>query len=175
MAICNELDTGIGKTCDNNTGGVKKIFIAEKDNVASVTPGSPFDTITAITMVSGKKFYEFAFNKNTSTFTEVTTGDQAVGSQVCTQTLTLVLNRREQAKREVLLKLGNFKDLAVIVLDSNDKYWLLGETEGMNMTENSSENGTVKTDRNGYTITLVGEEPEMASEVDSTVISSIVA
>ena len=173
MAICNELDAGISKTCDNNTGGVKKIYIAEKDNVSSITHGSPYDTITAISMVSTKKFYEFVFNKNTSTFTESTTGDQAVGSQVCTQTLTLVLNRREQAKREVLLKLGNFKDLAVIVLDSNDKYFFLGETEGLNMTENSSESGTVKTDRNGYTITFVGEEPEMASEVDSTIIAAL--
>ena len=41
------------------------------------------------------------------------------------------------------------------------------------MTENNSENGTVKTDRNGYTITFVGEEPEMASEVDSTIIAAL--
>lgn len=173
MAICNELDAGISKTCDNNTGGIKKIYIAELENLSSVTHGSPYDTITAIAMVATKKFYEFVFNKNTSTFTEVTSGDQAVGSEVCTQTITLVLNRREQSKRDVLLKLGKFKDLAVIVLDTNDKYWLLGETEGVNMTENNSENGTVKTDRNGYTITFVGEEPEMASEVDSTIIAAL--
>nr|WP_298660955.1 hypothetical protein [uncultured Flavobacterium sp.] len=173
MAICNELDAGISKTCDNNTGGIKKLYLAELENISSITHGSPLDTITAISMVATKKFYEFVFNKNTSTFTEVTTGDQAVGSEVCTQTITLVLNRREQAKRDVLLKLGKFKDLAAIVLDSNDKYWLLGETEGVNLTEKNSENGTVKTDRNGYTLTFVGEEPEDASEVDSIIIAAL--
>lgn len=173
MAICDELDAGISKTCDNNTGGIKKLYIAEKDNIATITHGSPNDIITAISMVAGKVFYEFQFNKHTSTFTEVTTGDQAVGSEVCTQTITLILNRREQAKRAVLLKLGRFKDLSVIVLDSNDNYWLLGETEGVNLTEKNSENGTVKTDRNGYTLTFVGEEPEDASQVDSTIIASL--
>lgn len=175
MPICNELTAGIEKTCDNNVGGIKKLYLVELENIASVTHGSPLDIITAIGMVSTKVFYEFAFNKNTSTFSEVTATDQAIGSEVCTQTITLILNRREQAKREVLLKLGKFKDLAAIVLDSNDKYWLLGETEGLNLTEKNSENGTVKTDRNGYTLTLVGEEPEDASEVDSSIIAALIA
>lgn len=174
MPICNELDAGIDATCENNVGGLKKLYLVELANIATITHGSPSDTITAITMVGGKVFYEFVFNKNTSTFTEVTTGDPAIGSEVCTQTITLILNRREQTKREVLLKLGKFKQLAAIVLDSNDKYWLLGETEGVLLTEKNSENGTVKTDRNGYTLTLVGEEPEDASEVLSSVIAGII-
>lgn len=174
MAVCNALTSGITKGCDNNVGGIKKIYLTELENIATITHGSPGDTITAITMDPGKVFYEFEFNKNTSTFTEVTSGDPSVGSEVCVQTTTLVLNRREQTKRDKLLLLGKFKELAEIVLDSNDKYWFLGETAGVILTEKNSENGTVKTDRNGYTLTFVGEEPEDACEVLSSVISTII-
>lgn len=173
MAVCNPLTEGITKGCENNIGGIRELYLADFENVDEVTRTSPDETITAITMIPGKYFYKFEFNKNTSTFTEVTTTDQAIGSEVCTQTITLVLNRREQEKRDTLLLLGKFKDLAAIVKDANGKYWYVGEYNGLNMTEKNSESGTSRTDRNGYTITFVGEEPEDACEVTEAAVTAV--
>lgn len=174
MAVCNALDGGITKGCENNVGGIKKAYLVELEYVDEFTRTSPDETITTITMIPEKVFYEFEFNKNTSNFTEVTTYDQAVGSEVCTQTITLVLNRREQTKRDTLLLIGKGKDLVIVVKDANDKYWVFGETAGLNLTEKNSESGTVKTDRNGYTLTFVGEEPEDACEVSESAVLAVI-
>lgn len=174
MAICNGLSGGILKDCDNNWGGVKEIYITELGNISSVTHGSPTRSISAIAMLNSAKFYKFEFNKNTSTYTQQTTSNQENASEACLQTVSLVITRMEQGKRDVLMKLGKFKDLCVIVKDSNDLYWLLGETVGLNMTEKASGPGTARTDRNGYVITISGEEQEEACEVASDVISGIV-
>lgn len=174
MAICNVLTGGISKTCDNNVGGIKELYLTEKDNVTAVTLASPGNTISSLTMAPGGEFKKFEFNKNTSTFTEVTTTDQANGSEICVQTITLFLSRREKSKRDILLLLGKFKDLVAIIKDSNDIYWYFGENNGLNLTEKNSETGTAKTDRNGYTLTFVGEEPEDANEIQSAAVASVI-
>lgn len=170
---CSILNAGTLKSCANS-GGIRKIYITDHCNISSLELSSPEQIIDAINMLSGTQFYEFGFNKNTSSFTEVTSGDQPSRTQVVTQTVTLVLAKREKAKRDVLELLMGFKELAVIVLDSNGIYWLLGEVEGMVMTENNSQTGTTKTDANGYTLTLVAEETTLANEVDSAAVLAVI-
>lgn len=174
MAICNVLTGGILKSCDNNVGGIKAIYLTEKANVTSVTLSSPGRVITTVTMSSGVTFKKFEFNKNSSTYSETTTSDQSSGVELCVQTLTLKLRRREKSKRDILLLLSKFKDMVAIVKDSNDIYWYIGETNGINLTEKASESGTTKTDVNGYTLTFIGEEPEDANEVSSAAVALVV-
>jgi hypothetical protein len=172
---CTFISSGITKDCSNNVGGLKTIYITELENVDSYTLASPGSHISAITMAVGAKFYEYQFNKNTSSFTEVQANNQQNGTELVTQTITLKFNRREQTKYNKIKLLGNFKDLAVIIKDSNDLYFFVGLTNGMNLTEINSATGVSKTDSNNYTLTLVGEEPILATEVASSVISGIVA
>lgn len=171
---CKSLTGGISKGCTGNIGGIKKIYITDLCNITSYTLGSPIDNISAINMVSGAVFYEFEFNKNSSTYQEEVTGDQAAGTQVNTQTITLVLARREKVKRDTLQLLMGFKELAVIVLDSNGLYFLLGEENGVVMTQNTSVSGTTKQDANNYTLTLVGEEPNLANEVTAAAVAAVI-
>lgn len=171
---CNTLTGGIAKGCSGNIGGIKKIYITDFCNVTGLTLASPGDEISGFTMVSGAVFYEFEFNKNSSTFQEDVTGDQAAGTQLNTQTITLVLARREKTKRDTLQLLMGFKELAVIVLDSNGIYWYLGQDNGIVMTQNVSVSGTAKADPNNYTLTLVGEEPELANEVLAAAVAAVI-
>lgn len=170
---CNTLTGGIEKGCSANKGGIKKLYITDFENIQGLTLGSPSTTITTITMAGGTVFYEYAFNKNSSTFQEDITGDQAAGTQINTQTVTLVLARREKSKRDTLQLFMGFKELAVIVQDSNGIYWLLGEDNGMVMTQNTSVSGTAAADPNNYTITLIGEEPDLANEVDAAAVTAV--
>jgi len=173
MAECNVLDGGITIGCTNNIGGIRKLWLKELSKL-TIAHGSPEDKIISITVDDASKFYQFEFTKNTSTFTEETTTSQENGTELTAQTITLKLNRREQAKRNTLLLLGKFKNLCAIVEDSNGLYWLLGETEGLNLTTNTGGPGTAKTDANGYTLTFVGSEPELASEVTSSAVTAVI-
>jgi hypothetical protein len=176
MAICESLTGGITLGCDNNIGGIKRLFLTEKENVTSVTLGSPTDEITAFTMAGSPaaEFYQFEFNKNTSSYTEELTSDQATGRDLYTQTINLVLNRREKTKRDTLLLLAKRKDLVAIIEDNNGIYWYFGEQYGINVTTNSGGSGVAKSDANQYVITFVGEESEPANTVTAAAVAAVI-
>lgn len=169
---CESLSGGITLGCDNNIGGITEIYFTEKSNVSSTSLSSPGDEISAFTMAGSPAsvFYKFEFNKNTSSYTEEESNDQASGRTLFTQTISLVLNRREKSKRDVLLLLGKRKDLVAVVKDSNGLYWYFGETLGINLTTNSGGSGVNKTDPNQYVLTFVGEEPAPANTVEEAAI-----
>jgi len=50
---------------------------------------------------------------------------------------------------------------------------MLGAVNGLTMETAEHASGTVKADRNGYTITYVGEEDELAYKVDPTIIAAL--
>lgn len=168
---CTLLTSGICRDCDNNAGGVTKLYITDLENVTSVTATS--GTISAIGLASGTTFYEFAFNKNTSTFSEKTTISIENGSTFYEQTISLVIPRREVSKRNVLALMVQ-KPLAVIVKDANGLYWLVGEVEGAYVTEVASDSGKAKGDLNGYTITMIASEASAAQEVNNSIIAGLI-
>lgn len=168
---CVLLTGGIAKNCDNNLGGVTKVYITDFENVTGVTAAS--GEISAFTMASGTQFYEFEFNKNTSSLAENAIVSLENGSLFYEQIVTLVIPRREVAKRNVL-KLLMQKELAVIVKDQNGLYWYVGEANGANITELPSTSGTAKGDANAYTLTIRAEEPEQAQEVDEAAVTAVI-
>jgi hypothetical protein len=172
---CNLLNGGITKGCDNNVGGIRKLWLKEKSAIEDATHGSPIKRISAINMVdAADKFYLFEFGKRSgSNYTQVTTTADT-GSTVCVQTITLILARREQAKRDILLLLGKGKELVAIIEDSNGLFWYFGEYEGLEMTENNGGSGAQKTDLNGYTLTFIASEPEEACEVTSAGVEAVI-
>lgn len=167
---CSNLSSGLTLGCDNNIGGIKGIYITEKSNVTGYTLSSPGDEISAFSM-SGS-FYEFEFNKNTSSYTEELASDQAAGRDLYTQTVTLVLNRREKTKRDKLILLAQRENLVILVKDQNDVIWYFGETNGMNLTTSAGGSGVAKTDANQYVLTFVGEEPSPANTVTAACLAA---
>lgn len=172
---CSELlSGGITRGCESNSGGIQKVYIADYCAVESVT--SADGTISAITMVTASPanlFYEFAFNRNTSEFTENAVVNVENGSLFYDQTGTLVIPRREVAKRNALAMLMS-KDLLVIIQDQNGLYWLFGETNGVYVSELPSTSGKAKADGSSYTITFKGEEPAQAQEVDPSAVAAVI-
>ena len=66
------------------------------------------------------------------------------------------------------------KRLSIIVKDQNGLNWVLGMTNGMDLTTNEGGSGTAKADLNGYTLTFTGEEPEMASTVSDAILATLI-
>lgn len=171
---CDLITGGIACGCENNLGGISEILITDYCNLVSITTGTASNEgiVTAISLTASNCFYEYCFNKNTSSLVEQAIVSIENGSLFYQQTGTVVIPRREVAKRNALAMLMQ-KNLLVIVKDQNGLYWLIGEQNGANVTDVNSTSGVVKGDLNGYTITILGEEPFQAKEVDPTIIAAL--
>lgn len=168
---CNQTLSGLVKDCNPSMGGIIEALIANKESVSEITISS--DKVSAITMATSAKFKKYSFARNTGSLTSAYTIDQTTGARYVASDLVLVFNRMETAKRVEITALAQ-NDLVVIVKDANGKYWLLGKDEPVNATGCDGLSGTVRTDRNGYSITLQDNSPEMPYEVDGDIISGLV-
>lgn len=164
------LTSGYTLDCKDSLGGVKAVWFIEHANVSSVTEAS--GVVTAITKGAGKVFYKYELVRNTSSLTENITASVENGTVFYAQELSVILNKMQASTRnEILLLAKNV--LMAVVQDSNGKYWLLGKTNGIDITGGSSATGTAQGDRNGYTLTFTGGEPALAPEVSSGIIAGL--
>jgi hypothetical protein len=161
---CESLQT-ITKSCLNNTGGIRKIWLNEQENVtAAVVTGWEITTLT-----SSPIYTEFEINRNTGNYTEDSAIDLINGSTFVTQTITLMFNRRDKAKSEAINVLGSGQQyLAVFIQDANDKYWYF---ENVQLTATGEGSGTARQDGSKYSITLLSEADHLAYEVLSTLVT----
>ena len=164
---CDALET-ITKSCDNNTGGIRKIWLNDQENITT-------DPVVAVngevnTLASSVNYTEFEINRNTGNYTEETASDLINGSTFVTQTITLMFNRRDAAKSEAINILASGQRyLSALVLDANGLYWYF---ENLQLTATGEGSGTARADGSKYSITLLAEAEHLAYEVTSTLITT---
>ena len=162
---CDALET-ITKSCDNNIGGIRKIWLNDQENVTSPTAVAGLIS----TLVASIDYTEFEINRNTGNYTEDTAVDLINGSTFVTQTITLMFNRRDKEKSEAISVLGAGQQyLAAVVLDANGKYWYF---ENLQLTATGEGSGTARADGSKYSVTLLAESEHLAYEIDSTLVVS---
>ena len=157
----------IAKSCDNNTGGIRQVWINEQDNVTSTTVAGGAWIVSAITATP---FATFEINRNTGNYTEDTAVDLINGSTFVTQTITLMFNRRDKEKSEAIHVLGAGQQyLAAVVLDANGKYWYF---ENLQLTATGEGSGTGRADGSKYSVTLLAESDHLAYEIEAADVVS---
>lgn len=162
---CSQTLAGIQMDCSSSLGGIKRVLIANYDDV---TAQASNDKITAITGT----FKEYQFRKQTGSMTSTLNVDDAAGVNYVSTELNLVFTKMETAKRIEIAALSKGK-LAVIVEDSNGLYWYLGEDDYVSASAGSANTGQNKGDSNNYSITLKDESDSYPKEVDASVIASL--
>lgn len=167
---CSQTLTAIAKDCNANIGGVKRVYVANADDVTAVTVTS--GKITGITMASGKKFLEFAFRANTASMTSTWQVSAETGAKYVQTLLAMQFSRMETSKRLAIQALA-LADAVAIVEDMNGAFWYLGYEFPLELNAGDGGTGTQRTDRNGYGITLEDDCTELPLEVDDTIISGI--
>lgn len=95
------------------------------------------------------------------------------GTSYYEQTITLVFSKQETEKRIELNALA-FSDLVIIVEDNNGMYWYFGYDNPVTLSANEAETGTAFGDFNGYTVTLLGTDWQLAYEVTEEAMASII-
>lgn len=156
--------------CKESLGGIKAVWLIAHANVSSVTEASGI--VSAITKGAGKVFYKYELVKNTGALTETITASVENGTVFYAQEMSIVLNKLQANTRNEILLLAK-NTLMAVVQDANDKYWLVGRYQGLDITGGTAATGTAQGDRSGYTLTFTGGEKELAPEVASGVIAGL--
>ena len=159
--------------CDVSMGGVKKIWIANYDDVTGITyaieSGTTYVTaetsaatvISAVTMASGGKFYPYSFKRNTANFNSTLNVSPENGVNYISTEIAMQFSRMDTAKR-LEIKALSLNDLCVIVEDMNGYKWFFGITSPVSASAGGATTGTNMSDGNNYTITLLANELQWA-------------
>ena len=167
---CNQTLSGLVRDCAPSMGGIVEVYAANKDEIGAITIAD--DKVSAITTGNGK-FKKYCFARNTGSMTSNYQISPENGTRFVATDLVLVFNRMETTKRVEMTALAQ-NDLVLIVKDANGKYWLLGKDEPVRATAGDGQTGTARADRNGYSITLQDNSPEMPYEVDESIVAGLV-
>ena len=170
---CEALE-GIVKSCDNNSGGIYKVWINQQDNIDEFAlDGTLTWTIDSITLTDPLNIYtEFEIRRNTGSYTEEAAIDLVNGSSYYTQTITLMFHRRDQSKSQAIKVLGAGQQyLNAIIQDANGKYWYFPYLQLTGAAEGS---GTARADGSKYSVTLTAENEYLAYEVTQNAVNSVI-
>lgn len=174
-SYCSQVLSGIGVTCNANIGGVAAVYIANREDVVSVTMT---DTISAITMAENAKFQTYLHRRNAAvSMSSDKSGDDASGTHLITTNINLVFAGLDTDKRIEMdaLMTGQF---VAIVKDRNGKYWMPvvpPNDDYMSASAGNMTTGENSTAANGFTLTLTGEANHLPIEVEATAMADIVA
>jgi hypothetical protein len=174
--MCEALLT-ITKSCDNNSGGIQRIYINLQDNVDMdtlatispvVNPGDAY-TIDTLALAGGADpFIEFEFRRNTSGYTEESNIDLINGSSFVTQTVSLMFHRREAAKSNAIKVLGSGQQyLSAVIEDQNGILWFF---PFLQLSATGEGSGVTRADGSKYSVTLLAENDQLAYAMEASVL-----
>ena len=164
----------IDARCDASIGGIKRILIAQKDDVTNVAVNDTTGVITAITMASGKKFQQWLFRRNTGSYTSTSTSDATIGNNSVTTEVNLQFSKAEAEKRLNIQSAIN-ANAVVIVEDAYGQFIYLGYDNEVTITNAVMQSGTATADLSGFTLTFTDESAELPHFVDGSIINGIIA
>jgi hypothetical protein len=167
-----ELTQSVPIGCKGGPGGNKEVLFIEFENVESITAAA--GVVTAITVATGKQFRRYQMPRETSFFTEAPNSSVANGTIFYQQELTIVINNMGAVIRNEIMLLAQNRLLAISI-DNTGKAWLLGWKNALDVTGGEGGTGTAFGDRNGYVRVFVGQEPEMAPEVQASIIPALLS
>jgi hypothetical protein len=167
MASCFISD-GYTLDCRNaSTGGIKSIFVlGDSGNTIS---GVTYTVDGEVQSMSGTgTWYKFELVRQSSSFTEelqVNTTNQSVVFQ---PTVNIALPKLNQSLRNTWFDLIKQNEFYMIILDNNDRYWLLGVENGLYASAGQMLSGLAYNDANGINLTVIGGEPNPTVQIDVT-------
>lgn len=165
---CNFIKSIDIDLCQNNLGGIKKVWLANYvENAATVGEGD--EMITAF--AENVEWYEYPIRKGTATMTS-TYNTSADGANYVSTELALVFSKMETKKRIAMTSFA-LADAMAIVEDSNGIRWFLGKDAPITLSAGGGETGAAKGDRNAYTATFTDESLTFPYELDGSVVLKV--
>lgn len=143
----------IDARCDKSVGGIKAIYIANRDDIQFPLQSNTQEEITSLQIADGKYFAKWQFRKNTGSYTSTYASDMAIGNETITTTVALQFSRAEATKRLKIQKALN-SAAVVIIEDMYGQLLFLGEDNEVVITECTMQSGTQTGDLSGFNLTF---------------------
>ena len=156
------LANGIALGCKDSLGGIKEVYIGSTNATTVFT----YDVDGSINSATGApNFFTFEQRNEQGEFTQ--TGQHSVenGTNFWEQSISLVFTKNSAEDRNTLMLLSQ-STLMIIVLDQNNKYWVVGEDNGADLVSSTQSAGKAYGDMNGTTVSFMGKESSPAREMD---------
>ena len=163
-----DITSGFTLGCRDNVGSIKQIYILS-GSVTSTEDASE----GLIDAISGSGvFYTFELFRETSDYSENVTVAPENGTVVYEQTVNAVFFKMQTSTRNQIKVLAQNPTIRMIVetnnSDNTSKYVYVGEEYGVQLLSSAGGTGTLFGDRNGYTLTFTGREPNPAAFVSAS-------
>lgn len=168
---CLQTLNGIVRDCLSNVGGVRKVYIANKDDVEGITIAD--DAVSAITMAAGKTFKEYYQKPGRASVTsspQFNDANEYAGESVV---LSLSFPRQDATKRLEVAALS-VAELVVVYQDANGNCWLLGYDNPVLRSGGDATSGTAVADTNAYALEFTVQENQLPYSVPAAVIEPLV-
>ena len=188
MACTSKYLTSIATSCTSNLPSIKSLWIGQYDSAsftytylqegsqnAEDADGNPIiESVSGATLKQGSKpWVIFNFKKNTGELTsEMTVNDN--GSHYYTNGVNLVFAKIDNGKRLSLEAVAS-GECTMIVLDSNNQYWLIGAENSVAMTTLTATTGVAVGDSNQYSLTISADEAHMPIIIDKDQAQTIIS
>ena len=169
---CN-LTKGRNITCRDTVGGIKAIYFAQFDEVASYVTAS--GELTDFDLGASDDIYKYTLKRGTASCTETITGSSENGTVFYTPSVQIMLHKlTKEDQNQVKLLASNrlviFLELNEVLTANNHNVLLaLGLENGMELNSGTNATGAAFGDMNGYTLTFDGMERDpMVTVADYT-------
>ena len=167
------ITSGIDLLCADlaRSGGLKEIHLANIDDVTTFTLAGGL--YTSVTMVGGKVFFKFEFERDTAEWRETVSKENR--SVLVTEELEFFEPKPNQSRRDILQCIAESCGLIAIVTTFNGESWVIGFTEAsgkdrpLELVTDTQLTGKALTDLNGTTIILGTTDKEKALTFTGTI------
>jgi hypothetical protein len=167
---CLRFNQTITKPC-RSTPGVKQLWIANYEDIISVTESAGKVTsvsgVTASGETTGKYWYNIKVGRETSNFTDELLASVSNGAYIFKPSLIFKLAGLEVEIRTIFKSLSQATLMAVIET-TDGKQYLLGKSNGLDVATATANTGVANQDMKGVEVTITGLEPEPFIEIDTT-------
>lgn len=150
--LANYTLKGIEGSCEANLAGIKRAWMGYADDYEFSVANDSAHTLT-ISAATGATLHEYVFNKQTGSITSELTKDEANGTNMYTNTITLQFTRMEQSKHLEIEALAK-EHLVAVVEDNNGEYHLFGVDGYVSLDTDTTQSGQAYEDLNGYQLSL---------------------
>lgn len=158
---CTLTLAGRGTGCKDALGGIKRIYIGEwSEGIWNAPVAGEIDDASAALTV-----YTYDMTRGSGSLTQTVTSSIEAGTVFFDQVLSVTFNK---LATEDIVEISNITKgrMAVVVQDTNDNYFVVGNKNGVEVSGGTVQTGTAAGDQNGFTLELSAQEVSAAPFID---------
>ncbi len=153
------ISSGYTIPCLNGIGGIKAIYISAADAVDMPSLADFTVATNLVTEITTMTAYKFELKRELSNMEVTTTRDGNNGTSYDEQSLTCVFLKPDENDHALLVSLAQRRN-NIFVEDNDGEVYLIGATQGMDVTTGAMATGTSYGDQKGMTMSFSGREPQ---------------